>query len=63
MKSKRMVESWCCDGGDQPVMVNDEGDGFKQDGILCVRVLNLLGLGRLLGFVEDGLQALCESTS
>lgn len=48
---------------DQPVMVDDEGDGFKQNGILCVGVLDLLGFGRLLGFVEDGLQTLCQATS
>ena len=40
-------------------MVDDEGDGFKQNCILCIGVLDLLGLGRLLGFIEDGLQTLC----
>lgn len=43
-------------------MVDDEGDGFEQNGVLGVGVLDLLGLGRLLGFVEDGLQTLCETT-
>lgn len=42
-------------------MVDDEGDGFKQNGVLRVRVLDLLGLGRLLGFVEDGLQTLRQT--
>lgn len=36
-------------------MVDDEGDGFKQNSILCIGVLDLLGLGRFLGFIEDGL--------
>ena len=36
----------------------DERDGLEQNGVLGVGVLDLLGLGRLLGFVEDGLQAL-----
>lgn len=44
-------------------MVNNEGNGFKQDSILCVGVLDFLGLGRLLSFIEDGLQTLCETTS
>lgn len=44
-------------------MVDDEGDGFKQNSILCVGVLDLLGLGWLLSFVEDGLQTLCQTTS
>lgn len=44
-------------------MVDNEGDGFKQDSILCVGMLDLLGLGWLLGFIEDGLQALCQTTS
>lgn len=47
----------------QPVMMYDEGDGFKQNSILCVGVLDLLGLGWLLGFVEDGLQTLCQTTT
>lgn len=46
---------------DQPVMVDDEGDGFKQNSILCVGVLDLLGLGWLLGLVEDGLQTLYQT--
>lgn len=40
---------------DLPVMVDDEGDGFKQNGVLGVGVLDLLGLRRFLGFIEDGL--------
>lgn len=40
---------------DQPVMVDDKGDSFKQNSIPCVGVLDLLGLGWLLGFIEDGL--------
>lgn len=36
-------------------MVYDEGDGFKQNSILCVRVLDLLGLRGLLRFIEDSL--------
>lgn len=48
---------------DQPVMVDDEGDGFEQNSVLGVGVLDLLGLGWLLGFVEDGLQTLCQTTS
>ena len=43
-------------------MVDDEGDGLKQNRVLCVGVLDLLGLGRLLSFVQDGLQALGEAT-
>ena len=38
--------------------MDDEGDGLKQNSILGVGVLHLLGLGRLLGLVQDGLQAL-----
>lgn len=48
---------------DLPVMVDDEGDGFKQNGVLGVGVLDLLGLRRFLGFIEDGLQTLGETTS
>ena len=43
-------------------MVDDEGDGLKQNSILGVGVLHLLGLGRLLGLVQDGLQALGEAS-
>lgn len=43
--------------------MDDEGDGLKQNGVLGVGVLHLLGLGRLLGFVEDGLQTLGQATS
>lgn len=46
-----------------PVMVDDERDGFEQNGVLCVGVLDLLGLGRLLGFIEDGLQTFCQATA
>lgn len=45
----------------RPVVVDDEGNGFKQDSVLCVGVLNLLGLGRLLGFIEDRLQTLGQA--
>lgn len=44
-------------------MVDDEGDGFKQNSVLCIGVLDLLGLGWFLGFIEDGLQALDQTTS
>lgn len=43
--------------------MDDEGDGLEQNGVLCVGVLDLLGLGWLLGFVEDGLQTLRQTTS
>lgn len=46
---------------DRPVVVDDEGNGFKQDSILCIGVLNLLGLGRLLGFVKNGLETLGQA--
>lgn len=53
----------CCRGeADQPVVVDNEGDGFKQDSILRIGVLDLLGLGWLLGFIEDGLQTLRQTT-
>lgn len=42
-------------------MVDDEGNGLEQDRILGIGVLDLLGLGRLLGFVENGLQALGQA--
>lgn len=48
--------------GNQPVMVDDEGDGFKQDSVFGVGVLYLLRLGRLLSLTEDDLQALCQTT-
>lgn len=48
---------------DRPVVVDDEGDGFKQNSVLCVGVLDLLGLGGLLGFVEDGLQTLRQAAA
>lgn len=41
-----------------PVIVDDERDGLKENGVFGVGVLDLLGLGWLLGFVQDGLQAL-----
>lgn len=44
-----------------PVVVNDERDSFEQDGVLGVGVLHLLGLGRFLGFVENGLQTLHQA--
>ena len=40
------------------VHVDDEIDGLEQNGVLGVGVLHLLGLGRLLGFVQNSLQAL-----
>lgn len=48
---------------DQPVVVDNEGDGFEQHSVLRIGVLDLLGLGWLLGFIEDGLQTLCQTTS
>lgn len=48
-------------GGDSPVVVDDERDGLKQDGVLGVGVLHLLGLGRFLGFVQNGLQTLHQT--
>lgn len=41
-------------------MVDDQTDGLKQHGILGIGVLYLLGLGRLLGLVQYGLQALAQ---
>lgn len=38
--------------------MDDEGDGLKQNGVLGVGVLHLLGLGWLLGLIEDGFQTL-----
>lgn len=46
---------------DQPVVVDDEGNGFEQDSVLCIGVLNLLGLGRLLGFIENRLKTLGQA--
>lgn len=43
-------------------MVDDEGNGFKEDSVLCIGVLHFLGLGWLLGFVEDSLQTLGQAT-
>lgn len=47
----------------KPVVVDDEGDGLKQHCVLGVGVLHFLGLGRLLGLVQDGLQALRQASS
>lgn len=58
LKDKQMCG---CDSH-PPVMEDDEGDGFKQDSVLCIGVLDFLGLWWLLGFIEDGFQALCETT-
>jgi len=41
--------------------VNDQVDSFKQNGVLGVGVLNLLGLGRLLRLVQNRLQTLGQS--
>ena len=41
-----------------PVIVDDEANGLKEDSVLGVGVLHLLGLGRLLGLVEHSLQTL-----
>lgn len=41
-----------------PVIVDNEADGLEEDGVLGVGVLDLLGLGGLLGLVEHGLQTL-----
>lgn len=41
-----------------PVGVDDEADGLEEHGVLGVRVLHLLRLGRLLRFVQDRLQTL-----
>ena len=43
--------------------MNDEADGLKQHRILGVGVLDFLGLGRLLGLVEDGFQTLGQAPS
>ena len=40
------------------VHVDDEVDGLEEHGVLGVGVLHLLRLGRLLGLVQDSLQAL-----
>lgn len=45
-----------------PVVVDDETDGFKEDSILGIGVLDLLGLGWLLGLVEYSLQALNQTS-
>lgn len=40
-----------------PVVVDDQADGLEElPGVLGVGVLHLLGLGRLLGFVENRLR-------
>lgn len=43
------------------VHVDDEVDGLKEHGVLGVGVLHFLGFGRLLGLVQDCLQAFCQS--
>lgn len=42
--------------------MDDEADGFKENGILGIGVLDFLRLGRLLGLIEDSLQALNQAT-
>ena len=46
-----------------PVVVRDQADGLEEHGVLGVGVLHLLGLGRLLGFVENRLQALGQAAT
>lgn len=46
-----------------PVIVDDEADGLEEDSVLGVGVLHLLGLGRLLRFVQDALQALGQAAT
>ena len=41
------------------VHVDDEVDGLKEHSVLGVGVLHFLGFGRLLGLVQDRLQAFC----
>lgn len=41
-----------------PVIVDDEANGLKEDSVLGIGVLHLLGLGRLLSLVEHGLKTL-----
>jgi hypothetical protein len=45
------------------VRVDDERYGFEQNRVLCVRVLNLLRLRGLLGFVQDRLEAFVQAAS
>lgn len=42
--------------------MNNKRDGFEQDGVLGVGVLDLLGFGRLLRFVQDGFQTFHQPT-
>lgn len=46
---------------DSPVIMNDEGNSLKQDGILCVRVLHLFGFWWFLGLIENSLQTLNQA--
>ena len=46
-----------------PLEVQNEVDGFKEHGVLSVGVLDLLGLVRLLGFVQYSLQCLTQSST
>lgn len=46
---------------DVPVIVDDKWYSLKQDSILGVGMLNLFGLGRLLSFIENSLQALHQT--
>ena len=44
-------------------MVDDQADGLEEHSVLGIGVLHLLGLGRLLGFVENRLQALGQAAT
>ena len=44
-------------------MVDNQADGLEEHGVLGVGVLDLFGLGRLLGFVENRLQALGQAAT
>ena len=44
-------------------MVDDQDDGLEEHGVLGIGVLHLLGLRRLLGFVENRLQALGQAAT
>lgn len=43
--------------------MDDESDGLEQHCVLGIGVLHFLGFGRLLRFVQDGLQALGEAST
>lgn len=45
-----------------PVVVYDQCDRLKQDCILGIGVLHLLGLGWLLRLIQDGLQTFYQAT-